>query len=363
MKLFTAIVALGLGAIVAINRSVDVAGLDTFDLVTDLANRQGPDELVVWDHLFDQRAWLKAKLVAPGGCPALLILGSSTVGALRQDMFGTRRILNGWLSAPSIEDFEALTNVLRQARCRPEAIVLGVDHWLVNAAFTDQRWLSLFDDYVAYHEHGGSFRFVLEAGRRWNLFKEQLNFATTRATVEYLWRSRGETITSRPALVRMSPDALCATISTASFIRANDGHYVSCASFLPSQDEVDAIARNYVNNNGHEIRNWKEVDPDRIRRLEQVVRAWNAQGVRVVVLAPAFHPLVYAAFRADAPIRKRLDALDRALAALERQGIAIFVNARDPASIGCLATDFEDSHHGRPECSRNTAVRLATVLR
>ncbi len=361
MKLFATIVLLGLAGIAWMNSRVDVAGLDTFDRVAELSRRQGPDDLLVWDQLFDQRAWLATKLTARDGCPEVLVLGSSTVGAFRQDMFAHHRILNGWLSAPTVEDLEALTSVLDRAQCRPVSIILGVDPWLLNSAFGDQRWMSLFDDYIAYQPGSDKLRARwLAISRSWSRFKERLNYTTTRTTVQALWRRwRGHSAAQPPRLVHMAPEAYCDSISTPNYIRASDGHYVSCAKFVPSPGDVEAVARNYVDANTHEIRSWHELDPERLRRLRAVVRTWSARGSRVVVLGPPYHPLAWAALRANPVLRTTLDTLDATLASME--GVR-YVNAREAASVGCTAAEFEDGHHSQPVCARKIAERLEREL-
>lgn len=358
MKLFTAIVVLMLTAIVWMNSCVDVAGLDTFDRVTTLAKEQGDSDLLVWDQLFDQRAWLRTKLLA--NCPEVLILGSSTVGAMSQDMFAQHRILNGWLSAPSIEDLEAITAVLDRANCHPKAIVLGVDAWLLNSAFTDQRWMSLFDDYVAYHPDGKLHARWLSIRRGWSRFKEHLNYTTTRETVLALWhRMKGAKAADPPRLVHMTPDAFCESSSAPNYIRANDGHYVSCAKFVPPPDQVDVIAGNYVVANTHEIRDWRELDAGRLASLRKLVKTWSERGSRVVVVGPPYHPLAWAALRGTPTLSALLDTLDRTLAGLE--GVR-YVGLRDPASVACAASEFEDGHHGQPACVRKVAARLEAEL-
>jgi len=358
MKLFISIVVLGLTAVFVTNMVIDVAGVNTFRQVTELSRRQAPDELLVWENLFDQRAWTKAKLER--GCPEILVLGSSTVGQLDQTMFPGHRLLNGWLTAPTVEDFEALTAVMSESSCHPATIIVGVDPWLLNAAFKDQRWQSLFDDFLAYHRNTGKLRaFGLRTVRAWSLFKERLNFTTTRLTVEHvLRRFRGEPEASAPHLVSTTGEAYCATISSAQYIRANDGHFISCPEFVPTQQEVEDIARSYVLNNGHEVHRWKEVDPHRRARFEIVTRRWSDLGSHVVFVTPPYHPLAYQALRADPLIAANLDALDRVLSG---SGFP-YVNLRDPATPGCKASEFEDSHHGARSCVLKVAARLVPRL-
>ena len=72
-----------------------------------------------------------------GGFPAELVPG--------------RAVLNGWLTQPTVEDLEAVTALLDASGCRPASVILGIDPWFFNPSVTDERWMSLLPDYLAYH--------------------------------------------------------------------------------------------------------------------------------------------------------------------------------------------------------------------
>jgi hypothetical protein len=360
MKLYFSIVFALLFAVYALNARLDVAGIQTYGTVYELTTRQGPSDLLVWPNLFDQRAWLKAKLEQKG-CPERLILGSSTVGALRQDWFPERPFVNGWMGAPTIEDFEATTAILERTDCKPAKILLGVDHWFVNGNFNDKRWTSIAGDFASYQLRRGRPWLAARAlARYWDTFKERLSFVATRESFVYLVKSaREHSWRTPPKLIAATPDEFCRTISSVYYIRSYDGHYTTCPVFASSAAAVHATATAYVAANGHQVRQWEQVDDQRIARLRQVVRTLRRRGSAVTLLAPPFHPITYRNLMADDHIRENFRALDSLLTALALEESASFVNLRDPASVGCGEDEFEDSHHGRPACARKVAERLA----
>lgn len=359
MRLYVFILSLILACVFAFNMRMDVSGLDTYREVFQLAQRQQPDDLLVWERVFDQRAWVKAKLSA-SQCPELLVLGSSTVGHFTEDMFDARKVLNAWMTAPTIEDLEALTMVLSHTGCTPKTIVLGVDPWLVNTSFGDKRWMSLSSDFVEYQrKYGSLYHAVPVLTHRWQVFKERLNFTSTYESANTAWRLWSSTMSAtRPRLMHESAPEFCARISSPLYIRAYDGHYVACPSLALPADRVDQIAKQYVDSNTNGIRDWREVDQDLVRRLTVVLRNWRGHGSAVVLLTPSFHPNAYAALRTNARIAANLDALDERLDALAHELNLRFANLRDPAKAGCVSADFEDGHHAGPSCIQ----KLANIL-
>jgi hypothetical protein len=361
MRAYASNVVLCLAAIIAVNVIVDVSGMATYDLIVDLTRRQRQDSLIVSAELFDQRAWLEARLLGPGGCPELLVLGSSTVGAWQALFTPGRRLLNGWLTGPTIEDLEATTELLRRAHCVPEHIVLGVDPWLMNAKVTNFRWMSLLDEYLAYHGDRSSLgRYAALATQTWQRFKERLSYEATRESLAVLAdRLRaGKIVSVRPRLVERSEADFCAERPAPSYVRSYDGHFFHCPEWLLSEPDVREIARHYVERNTHGMRDFAEVAPSRIAALTRVLSIVRARGSMVTLYAPPYHPIAYAELLAEPRIRAALEQLDLQLQGVaERTGVDV-MSLRDPGSIPCGAGEFEDSHHAAPSCVRKVAARL-----
>jgi len=346
-----------------INAHYDVSALDQGALITRLAKAQSDSDLLVWQDAFDQRAWLKERLLDPRADEQLLVLSSSTLGGLSQAMFPRRAVLNGWLSAPTIEDFEASTVLLDHAPHKPPIVVLGIDAWFLNPVIDDQRWRSLTAEYIAYHraEGEGVQVYAQKPLRWWATFKERLTFATLRETLLFVRRAHRASEPIRPWLVRATPEEYCSRISAEEYIRTAVGDYVSCPALRNPQAVVDSEATTYLSLNTHSMAEWRVVDRSRAARLEAAIEHIRNDGESVVVVAPPYHPITYAALRANPNTARNLDEVDRILSEMAHRTGAEYVNLRDPSDLGCVAEDFLDSHHTKASCGRKIAERIAAA--
>jgi hypothetical protein len=362
VKLYAFSLAISLAAIAITNSWVDPAGIDTYDDIAALTRAQRENSLIVSPDLFDQRAWTKTRLEGKDGCPELLLLGSSTIGPWSSAFTPGKRVLNAWLGGPMVEDFEAISNVLREIGCAPERVVLSVDPWLINPSVTNSRWMSLFEDYLSYHQGNDPWRrLVSRASRQWDRFKERLSFEATRESLgAVVLRARAGTLGSvKPELFKGTPEQYCSgTKSQAGYVRAYDGHFVECPAWLLSEAAVREVASSYLERNMHGMRDFHQVDPARMSALAGVVVALRARGSQVSIYAPPYHPLTYEMLMARPPIAAALLDYDRQLGALAARTGASFISLRDPRSVPCEESEFEDSHHAAPTCVARMAVRV-----
>lgn len=348
-----------LGAVYAMNTLVDVSGTGTAPRVRTLAREQRPDDVLFAEREIDQRAWVKAKLEQ--SCPEQLVFGSSTVGGIASDMLPGGPFLNAWLTGPSMEDYEAFTELLERAGCRPRRILVGVDPWLFNAMSENDRWLTLHAEVLAYH---GGVRAIARFGppgrRAWSVMKERLSFVTSTESFAWLLDHRHATHGSAaPHLVPTAQiDAACASAAVIPNLRYDDGHFTRCERFQPHGKDIIRIAEHYLVADIHDVGKWKAVDRSRLDRLGHLIAKWRARGTAVTLLTPPYHPRTYRVLRERASTHRLLDELDAALAALADRTGSKLLAVRDPARVGCGDDDFYDSHHERPACLKRVSAMV-----
>lgn len=366
LKPFVAVVVLALLAVVALNASVDAGGLGNQGEMAALARDQKPNEILVSDQLGYQRAWVKTRLLEAKKCPDILVLGSSTSGALSQEMFPDRSFLNGWTGGPTIEDFEAITNVLRRAPCVPKTIVIGADPWWVgNGEVDDQRWQALEDEFLSYQREDSAPRYAFFVAKmRWNRSKERLNFTTTKESARLLMERRRHGAAeeaSAAKLVAGTPEEICPRVEQmgGKHLRSYDGHYTTCPVFRWPPVELDRLATHWLSDNMHKMAEWNSVDTTRVTRLARVVDQLRGRGARVVFVGNPYHPETWKRLLADPTVGIQLLRLDQMLDAIAKERGSVFVNLRDPARAGCTVDEFEDADHGTPECVKKVASILA----
>lgn len=347
-------------SIYTINAWVDVSGMGSQNKVSMLAKKQIEGKTLVSSKAFDQRAWVRSTILERKSCPDLLILGSSTVGALSQDMFKDS-MLNLWLTGPTIEDYEAIYSILSEARCAPKKIVIGIDPWFVNRNMVSDRWKTLIDDYWNYHHQGDSFgKYRIVVGRTWSKFKDRLSFITTRESVQLLLKKKS-TQNDQIVLVDSKLADVCNSKLLETFpdggrevnLRGSDGHFENCQQFLPSDDEVTKIAETYLSRNMHNVMDWHEVNMDSINRLHELVGKFS-HGSKVMLVMPPYHPITYDLLLKNGVIKANLQKMN---GELSKFGVE-FMNLQNPNEIGCSAQDFDDSHHSSEVCLEKIAERI-----
>jgi hypothetical protein len=358
MRHYLFFLVIPLAVVVGVNGWINPGGLGAHDEVLAVAKKQTKDQLVVGDKLFDQRAWLEARLSE--SCPDVLVLGSSTVGGMREEWMRDRVLVNAWLGGgPTVEDFEALVSVLRERNCVPKSVIVGADlWWIANGDFEAQRWMAWYDEYAKFHD-GELGQRAFGARVTWSRFTELLNFTTTRESFRrVVARARRDAPDPPEAtLSSLSPDDFCKTIDHDYYIRSFDGHYTQCPTWRKGPDEVEKVARNYLVDDPHKLASWRVVDTSRLRHFSRVARMMVGPTGRVTFVGMPYHPTTYRALLADPTLSVSIRDLDAKLDELSSEG-ATYVNLREAAIAGCTNAEFEDSHHAAPPCVKKVVDAL-----
>jgi hypothetical protein len=364
MKIFLFVLISLTAFIYAFNTRIDEAGQQSAAEVYQLARIQNKDQVLVWDRLFDQRIWLKSRLelTRSNGCPDILIFSSSTLGGIDKTNFPNRHFINGWMGAPTIEDLEALTQIIDQSDCHHMEIWLGMDPWFFNVKAKSDRWSSVLGDFVAYQRAHGSELLAAKAYLTfWSRFKDRLSYVTTRESVLYFLNHRHDKEhLEQPRLVQAGDpvDRLCASSPTDLYLRSHDGHFFGCPRFALSPKEISFLATTYLQRNTHSMNQWDQLDPDTLKRLNAALELLRAKGAKIILIAPPYHPVTYASLYSNAHVRGLLEKLDTALAELATRNGGQYVNARNPAIVGCTDDEFEDSHHASTVCLRKVVKAI-----
>ncbi len=345
-------------AVFSLNYWLDASGLESSTTIATLAREQREGDVLVSSSQFDQRAWARTR-ISGGTCPDVLILGSSTVGELSSEMFPGRRVLNAWVPGPTLEDFEALSAVLRRVECHPRLLVVGVDPWwLGNPEVDDRRWMSLLDDYLAFDPSRTlPSTLALRAQVFWARFQERMTFTTTRESLRLLL-GRFRVGDAGARLVHTSPPGVCAAAHAELYTHLFDGSTFECPVWALGDDERRQVAAGYFAKNMHSMASWVEIAWGRMERLRRLRDEWATHADAVVFVGMPYHPTTFRELRARPRTLENLETLDRALKGMETARVR-FVNLRDPAKVPCDDREFQDSHHAGPACVRKVALALS----
>ncbi|WP_016834366.1 hypothetical protein [Herbaspirillum lusitanum] len=365
MKIFFGIFISFIFATFVFNTYVDIAGQQSGNFVYELSQSQKENQVLTWDRLFDQRIWLNARFdsMQLKDCPEVLILSSSTLGGIDSSNFPKRKFLNGWMAAPSIEDFEATTHLIEQSNCPHLEIWMGMDPWFFNAKEKSDRWTSAIQPFTSYQiDHGDIFRSIKGYSSFWSRAKDRLSYVTTRESLLYFKTHLGDvTYLDKPKLIAVGPslDKLCSSTKSELYLRAQDGHFFGCPRFSLTQEQISYLSSTYLERNTHGMREWQQVDTDVVQRLSTIMNVLTKRGHRIVLIAPVYHPTTYNSLIANEHVQSKLNFIDARMKELAYRHGSSFVNLRNPQIPGCTASEFEDSHHAGADCLKKEVAAIA----
>jgi hypothetical protein len=369
LAMFLFVIFVVLSFCFSLNTLIDASGINTYSIVYKLTIAQTRNHVIVWDKPFDQRAWVRAKLLEKGECPFLLILGSSTLGGISQDMFNNVSILNAWLTGPAIEDFYGISEILAKANCIPKNILFGIDPWYLNKNVISQRWMSIYSDYLDYHNRGNWLALAFYKGQRiWAVFKERLSYPATQESLKTLADINYKRYLA-PKLYNLTAEEFCEskyieeyqTSSSEVTIRANDGHFKICQKFALAPKQLHDVALGYLRKNMHKMAEWHELDGMRLTQIEKILKEWAEKGSKILIVSPAYHPLTYDILMRNSNVRHNLETLDEFLNGLSGYHIK-YLYLRNPDILGCKEYMFSDSHHAAPSCFEKMAYKVEQTI-
>lgn len=359
-----------IGSIFLLNYCMDISGNRTMSQVSRLSMKQKDGEIIIAEKAFDQRSWVKGILEQKRNCPRVLIMGSSTIGSISQQMMRVKT-LNAWLTGPTIEDYEALYSILEKNACMPEKIIIGIDPWFLNKRMVSDRWKTWMSKYQEYHHQKENMQRQENSWvRAWAQFKDRLSFITTVESFKFLVKSKSIQ-TDRVELFEGTTQDLCKSEYLAKsytdaganvYFRETDGHSEVCPQFSRAKEEVRKISETYLSRNMHNVADWHEVNMDALTRFGTLVKKFRAQNSKVLIVMPPFNPITYSVLQKNSLIRDNLQKMNDGLEEISKRYGAGFLNLEEASVAHCKDEDFEDSHHGNQVCVEHVASVLFDYL-
>jgi hypothetical protein len=372
IAIFFGTMCLLLALIYFVNQRLNISGNNSSLEIYNLSINQKQNDTLVSKNLFDQRQWVRGMIEGQKRCPEILVFGSSTVGIVSNDSFSRHTFLNAWLTGPTIEDYEAIFQLLHESMCIPKNILVGVDPWLFNSQEKSDRWKSLLEYYWRYQHNQFKVSYWIEiAKNKWSSFKENLSYVTTKQSVLKIWSDQS-IHKSEAILISESIQKICDSdhlqelipfSSKGFYVRDFDGHYESCNQFLLSDKKIKDIASNYLIRNTHSMASWKEFDMNTANRFEKMISTFVQRGSNVVVFSPAYHPITHAILVKDQRTSAMLQKMNFVLGDIAKKNLTPYLNFQDSALLGCKDSDFDDSHHVKYACMDRIVEKLKLLLK
>ena len=239
---------------------------------------------------FNDRAFQKLLIQSLTRKRDIGVLGSSRVMTISSAVFPGQTLLNNGVSAASFEDYVSLYEIYRDQGRLPSVMVIGVDPWIFNANNALVGWKQFGEEYYRRFVDQGPDkpRNVTITPSQWVPYQYQqlVSFSYFQAGVESLWVSRSAVFTKQQFSVAAG--------------KLNDDYTImpdgSRTWTEKERDATRAETRASVEseiNDPRYVVHFVEIDPSRKEQFVRLLRSLQADGTRVVLYLPPYHPMLY----------------------------------------------------------------------
>ena len=294
----------------------------------------------------DERKFIKFRIQFESQYRDTVVLGSSRVMQIGEHNY-KGKIINLGVSGASIEDDVAIAGMAIK-NFQPSSILIGADPWLFNSKSGQERWKSLYKEYIA------------------ALSSLKISTAHLADLTDDKKQSRLFTISSKiyDLVNYQNFNAINDIPETRSKIRRDGSRVYNLAYAKNNQKEISA--------GFNDLLNYSMTDYDESKKSQDIfgrfIDAYSKNYNVVLVLSP-YHPDLYEHMKIKRPIYLEIESNFRHFSKLH--GVKI-IGSYNPYKVGCTSTDFYDGIHPNDVCmgkvlnelefSKNDLVTLRPLM-
>lgn len=293
---------------------------------------------------FNDRNLLLACLKQQKEAKELIVLGSSRVFNFDHTMFGTDSFYNAGLSESTIYDLLAVTGILARNGQLPEKMVIGVDAFLFNSTWDNDKWMEL-RDYAYYAEMllGEVPEAAVPEKNTGRDHKKWLSLDYFRYNITLL--------PERKRFEAAYTDAWEAE----QYLKHYDG---SVAYQRPLREvdvnDVTALTRSAIEEQVvYRMTDYRGIDENSMSLFSDLIDYLQEQGVKVILYLPPYSPMLYDYIESEEMYQITLEVEARIRELAARKQTALY-GSYDPAGSGLEMTDLYDVYHVKTEKMMDT---------
>ncbi len=242
---------------------------------------------------YNERLLQKKVLFKQKQEPEVLIMGSSRIMEISSDFFSGRHLLNIGVSHANINDLVALAGIIDSLKLIPDEVIINVDPYLVcKGDKGTKEWQSLY----AFHAYflqknypGGESGTVEDTENRFRKYYTMITFEYFKESLAFLIKGKNKDV-----------------YNVGKEVPAKYGRYADGSIAYPlSYTRPDTIlVADVAKRMGKE--NIGEIDPLKLKYLNELVNFFKKNNTRVIILKLPFHPVFF-----DAVNEKQNHVFDR----------------------------------------------------
>jgi len=301
---------------------------------------------------FNERMFQKLYIENQPKKKDMVVIGSSRSMAIRSSFFPGKTFFNNSVSGAMLQDYFSLYDLYRRQGQLPKEIVLGIDPWIFNKNYPEDRWKML----EAYYDElsnvisapSGQFNYKIRDFIPENLL-ELFSLSYFRAASHKLLSKESgveaDTSDDEPVSVNTS-------VNEGQTILADGSRVYDKITREKSKDEIDAIAISFATQStSYGFDSFFELDKKTQKNLEQFISLVKKDGVKITLFLPPYHYKSYE-IMSKLPKYKMMKEVEAYLIRFCRENKISLVGSYNPQKLPIHEDDFLDGMH-----FKDTAVR------
>lgn len=266
----------------------------------------------------------------------ILVLGSSRVMLISEQMFNGESLLNLGVSGATYEDVTALLHhYMTSGKC-PRKIILGLDPQHFNANIGDTRWMALRNDYAAYDSDVLKNSIEIEPN-----YDKWLNLVS----ITY-FQNALKCINRNSVLQPIDSVILGKDIHDGNGV-GKDGSLIYGSDF-ESRWPIEMSNNNAKNVAYPQWDNYTQLSEVEIERWQNLIEYIQGKGIQLYFIRAAYHPILYNRLVTDDKymmMKKGMDYIER----LAKINSIELIGSFNPNDDNFKSKDFYDGMHMRQE--------------
>jgi hypothetical protein len=261
------------------------------------------------------------------------VVGSSRAMSVNSDMVGTP-ILNISVSGSSIEDLYTL-GLSGVKVSKGSSILIGLDPWIINRNYEDNRWQSLRDEYVYWS----------------SVVDNQLPLSSSQFFAADDKVARASLITKLYQEINIAKystiprNGLPETVAK----KSKEGSIIYGLEYATMSEREKRAGFPADLRYGGMAQ--FEVSQRNLVKIEKLIKYLQSNGIEVTLLLSPYHPDLFS----DSAIQLRsINLAETSFRDMANETSAILLGSFDPKILKCEASEFYDGMHPKESCMRKT---------
>lgn len=220
----------------------------------------------------------------------IVVIGSSRSMAIRSSVFPNKTFFNNSVSGAMLQDYFSIYDLYRRRGQLPKEIILGIDPWIFNKNYPEDRWKVLkvyYDELLGIVSTSDiQFNYKIQDLIPGNIF-ELFSLSYFRASCHKLLSKKSGV---EADISNDEPVAVNGFLNEDQTILADGSHVYDRITREKNKDEIEASAVSFVTQStSYGFDSFFEIDKKTQKKLEQFVSLVKSDGVKITLFLPPYH--------------------------------------------------------------------------